>query len=176
MRIASFDRLAACLHLCSDGVVVVSPWKIARKYLSGWFLLDIVACLPIDYMTNDHGAASANELSRLARLPRVMRLLRLVRLAKLARFSNLGRAFRMAKSDIHPAFVRLFKSLFWAAISLHIFAGFWFMLADQAEEGSETWLTRTHMDTAPVASQYIISVYFMLSTFTQLGIGDVTPR
>jgi hypothetical protein len=197
----------------SDGTVVTSPRRIAARYLRGWFWLDLVACLPIDYMTGARGAAtSANELSRLARLPRVMRLLRLVRMAKLARVSSLSRSLRFIKvraaqgrgrpmgvsgraeklglthaptsdprppslqSDVHPAFVRLFTSLFWSALALHILAGAWFMLARDAEPGTETWLSRIHMTDAPVESQYLVSVYFMLSTFTQLGIGDVTPR
>lgn len=81
--------------------------------------------------------------------------------------------------DVHPAFMRLFRSLFWAMLALHLFAGVWFMIADQEfayDPTLETWLSRTGLVGAPVHSQYIVSVYFMLSTFTQLGIGDVTPR
>lgn len=160
----------------SDGSVVVSPVKIAKRYATGWFVIDFIACLPIDLITDNHGSNSANELSRLARLPRAMRLLRLFRLAKLAKFSNTS-AFRFLKSaDVHPAFIRLFKSVFWAALALHIMAGVWFMIATQADPSVETWIKRIHMENAPVGSQYIICVYFMLSTFSQLGIGDVTPR
>lgn len=81
--------------------------------------------------------------------------------------------------DVHPAFMRLFKSLFWAVLALHIFAGMWFMIADQelaADPTMDTWLSRVGYQEAPVHSQYIISVWFMLSTFTQLGIGDIAPR
>ena len=81
--------------------------------------------------------------------------------------------------DVHPAFMRLFRSLFWALLALHLFAGVWFMLADQelaADPAAVTWLSIAGHATAPVHSQYIVSVYFMLSTFTQLGIGDVTPQ
>lgn len=158
--------------------MVTSPARIARRYLVGWFLLDVVACLPIDYMTDNHGSNSANELSRLARLPRALRLLRLFRLAKLAKLSIASSAaFRFLRSaDVHPAFVRLFQSIFWAALALHIFAGVWFMLGSQADPDVETWIRRIHLDDAPVASQYVASVYFMLSTFTHLGIGDITPR
>jgi len=75
--------------------------------------------------------------------------------------------------------MRLFRSLFWALLALHIFAGIWFMIADQelaSNPDALTWLSFDGMAGAPVHSQYIASVYFMLSTFTQLGIGDIRPR
>ena len=162
--------------LSSDGAVITSPRKIAIHYLTGWFVFDFIASLPLDYILTDNGN-TATELSRIVRLPRALRLLRLMRLAKLVRFSAaFGSTFRVFKvrrgrvggaphrasplagapltrspppppppsqqTDIHPAFVRLFTSLFWTALGLHVFAGMWFSIADQAEAGVETWCGR----------------------------------
>ena len=58
--------------------LVIDRKKIAIKYLKSWFIIDIIAILPINYMipnqSKDYGG-----LSRLARLPRLYRLLKLTK-------------------------------------------------------------------------------------------------
>jgi hypothetical protein len=58
--------------------------KIAIEYLFGWFMIDIVAVIPINYFLSDNIDTSNknnfNKLLRLLRLPRIYRLLRLLKL------------------------------------------------------------------------------------------------
>jgi hyperpolarization activated cyclic nucleotide-gated potassium channel 3 len=135
--------------------VVVKPAAIAQRYLRSWFVIDLVATLPLDYVLNATGDSSGNaaELTRLARLPRALRLLRLLRLAKVARMGQMRRVLRWVKSDIHPAFIRLLSSSFWAALILHLFAGIWFMIGDQEPSNEVTWISYYGYDVAPVRAR-----------------------
>jgi hypothetical protein len=59
--------------------VVKNRKKIISKYLSGWFIIDIVSVLPISSFAD---AASNGKINNLARLTRIPKLYRLIRLTK----------------------------------------------------------------------------------------------
>jgi hypothetical protein len=58
--------------------------KIAWEYITGWFIIDLVAVAPINYFLSDtiddSSSSNFNKLLRLLRLPRIYRLLRLLKL------------------------------------------------------------------------------------------------
>jgi hypothetical protein len=60
--------------------VVKNRGKIVSKYLSGWFIIDLVSILPITYFTEDD--SNNGRLNSLARLTRIPKLYRLIRLTK----------------------------------------------------------------------------------------------
>jgi hypothetical protein len=74
-------------------VQVKDRFKIAKKYLSTWFIVDLLSVLPFTAL---FGAAGSNlvglvKLARIARMGKVLRLLkgmRMVRLVKLPRLIN----------------------------------------------------------------------------------------
>ena len=95
-------------YTTADGAVVYHVKDIAKKYLKGWFWLDLIASVPFNYLEPDTGnynrlgrcvrpAARACPRARLtpcrrcrlARLSRVARGLRMLRLLKLLRVSRL---------------------------------------------------------------------------------------
>ena len=59
---------------------VTSHKKIAIRYLKGWFIIDLLSCLPFDLMVP--GQANFNILTRIMRTSRMYKLLRLLRLLK----------------------------------------------------------------------------------------------
>ena len=77
---------------------MVSPALIAKNYLSGWFIVDAVAIIPVSLIESwvtdqDQGNggypdASQTKLARLARLPRIYRLIRILRLAKMIKIAK----------------------------------------------------------------------------------------
>lgn len=77
---------------------MVSPALIAKNYLSGWFMVDAVAIIPVSlieaWVTDQdlgnvgYADASQTKLARLARLPRIYRLIRILRLAKMIKIAK----------------------------------------------------------------------------------------
>jgi hypothetical protein len=72
----------------AGGLYVNSRRQIAGRYLRGWFVLDVLSSVPVDYLS-ELAAGNANSLESL----RLVRMLRLVRLLKLFRMSRLTRFF-----------------------------------------------------------------------------------
>ena len=69
-----------------SGKLITDNKAIAKNYITGWFWLDLVACIPFDLLQEDESPSSGNnELIRLLRLPRLYRLVRLMRLVKMVR-------------------------------------------------------------------------------------------
>jgi hypothetical protein len=78
---------------------------IGKRYLMTWFTIDLIACIPIDWLIgalfsqsskNDEG--NANKLLRLARLPRLYRLVRIIRLLRLLKMGeSLKKVFMILK-------------------------------------------------------------------------------
>jgi hypothetical protein len=71
----------------SDGdedIVVMYGPMIGKRYLMGWFSMDVLASLPLDLMV-------MGSSSTLWKLPRVLKVLRLSRLLRLLRLSRMLR-------------------------------------------------------------------------------------
>jgi hypothetical protein len=76
-----------------EGTYETRPKKIARKYLHSWFIIDFIACIPVDlfepiFLSGDNSDLDVKSISRLSKLPRLYRLVRLIRLFRLFKFSR----------------------------------------------------------------------------------------
>ena len=79
-----------------DGKLVMNSRKIARQYITGWFTIDLIACLPVHYFLMAQDAASGMTESEGTRSAvssgmRGSKILRLLRLAKMLRLARLRR-------------------------------------------------------------------------------------
>lgn len=64
-------------------MVVTDHKVIAKKYLRGWFWLDFISILPMDYIFN------AMDVNQFARILRIGKIYKLVRMTRLIRFLKL---------------------------------------------------------------------------------------
>ena len=55
--------------------------KIAKKYLKGWFWVDLISILPIDVILVS-SQSKATILARFAKIGKLYKLIRMIRLAK----------------------------------------------------------------------------------------------
>ena len=77
-----------------DGIPEKRASKIARAYLCSWFIIDLIAVLPLDLILILPLSQSARESSSLLGVLRLPKLLRLLRLVKLLKVSKLQRLWR----------------------------------------------------------------------------------
>ncbi|KAM9617241.1 voltage-gated inwardly rectifying potassium channel KCNH3 isoform 4-T4 [Morphnus guianensis] len=182
-----------------SGQVVLEPRAVARHYLAGWFLLDLVAALPFDLLA----ACRVNYVG--AHLLKTVRLLRLLRL-----LPNLDRY-----SQYSAVVLALLMVVF--GLLAHWVACGWFFLGQREVEGSPTalpeigwlqelarrletpyYLARRNCSTGgagngtglgancsgswgllggpSLRSAYITSLYFALSSLTSVGFGNVSAN
>ncbi|KAM9617244.1 voltage-gated inwardly rectifying potassium channel KCNH3 isoform 7-T7 [Morphnus guianensis] len=183
-----------------SGQVVLEPRAVARHYLAGWFLLDLVAALPFDLL-----AACRVNVYVGAHLLKTVRLLRLLRL-----LPNLDRY-----SQYSAVVLALLMVVF--GLLAHWVACGWFFLGQREVEGSPTalpeigwlqelarrletpyYLARRNCSTGgagngtglgancsgswgllggpSLRSAYITSLYFALSSLTSVGFGNVSAN
>lgn len=68
-----------------DGKLVTSSNKIFIKYLKGWFLIDVVSCIPVsffEYKEEYDYSFKFNRVFRIMRLPRLYNLVKVTKITK----------------------------------------------------------------------------------------------
>ena len=103
----------------ANGLWVVDLAVIRWTYLRSWFLVDLVASVPIDWFTSDDGGNYGAGESSGGDLNKILRMLRLF---KLFRMFRLGRYFRKIEASFrfNPSLVRFAKSFAGLLATWHI--------------------------------------------------------
>ncbi|XP_041470932.1 potassium voltage-gated channel unc-103-like [Lytechinus variegatus] len=157
----------------SLGEVVSNPAKIAKHYLKGWFVIDVLAAIPFDLLlfsvAADEKTTSAMSLLKTARLLRLLRVAR--RLDQYSQFA--------------PAVVCLLMCAF--TLVSHWMACIWYAIGEQQRpEIQYGWLDMLAQDLftpytnastggPSLKDKYVSSLYFTLTTLTTVGFGNIAP-
>jgi voltage-gated potassium channel len=130
-----------------DGQLVTSRKSIAKHYVKGWFILDLLSIFPWALFGSAwHG----------------MRLLRLLRLARIANFMQ-----KLAKENlINASVLRMIFLGFWVTLFAHFAACGWIALG--AGNIGPEWTSQKEL-------LYLRSFYWAVTTIATIGYGDVTP-
>lgn len=131
--------------------------SVARRYLTTWFFIDLLAALPLAPLFN---LMTPEDVSETA-IYQILTLFRLLRLLKLIKLSA---TFRTLEDliDIPPALLRLMFFFFWFALIAHFIALGWIAIG-AGESGR------------PFEDQYIRALYWCVTTIATIGYGDYTP-
>ena len=154
--------------------------EIAKRYLSGWFTIDILAITPFDLILN---ATDLNSLVRFARIGRLYKLVKLTRLIRVFKIMKDKGKFMKIITDllkVGPGFERLFFFALISMILCHIFSCLWIMLPQfitQQEDDSlfykDSWIEEFIVQELTNMELYWTSFYFTISTITTVGYGDI---
>ena len=111
------------------GVMVTDSKTIALEYLKFWFVIDLIAILPVDKLySGDQDANSVKSVNKILRLLRVFKLFRVFRISRI-----LSRVEDFTK--FNPSFLRLFKIFFLLIIAWHWIACTYWFLSDYEDFG-----------------------------------------
>ncbi|GMH86647.1 hypothetical protein TrVE_jg10696 [Triparma verrucosa] len=151
---------------------------IAKEYLKGWFLIDLLSTVPIDklvaLMTKADGDAKGGG--------KLIRILRLARLMKLTRVLKLGKFLKNVDMDaVNPAAFGLFSLFFKILFTGHLISCFWyFMTSDTVDlDPSEvSWNDEFEIGGRAISNctlmeEYTAAFYWSIATMMAVGYGDI---
>ena len=118
-----------------DGLYVTQPSKVARTYLRSWFLMDMLASVPIGWFTEPLAlevSASSSSGSGTSGINKLLRMLRLIKLFRLLRLLKLFPKLMVvieATVRIDPAILRFLRSFLMLLLMWHIMgSAYWFVV------------------------------------------------
>eukprot|EP01017_Pseudomicrothorax_dubius_P021634 TRINITY_DN2328_c0_g2_i4.p1 TRINITY_DN2328_c0_g2~~TRINITY_DN2328_c0_g2_i4.p1 ORF type:complete len:833 (+),score=237.86 TRINITY_DN2328_c0_g2_i4:185-2683(+) len=157
--------------------IVDSHSVIAKGYLKSWFILDLVAALPLsEILPSDSQSQRFNTLLRLIRLPRLVTILRVLKImrinqnmaAKQIRYNKI-----LALLKLNMGVAQLVKVFLTVLFLNHIVACLWFYTAQLNDFDPSTWVVVNKLLDEDIFTQYIASYYWALQTLTTVGYGDL---
>ena len=148
--------------------------KIARSYLRSWFIVDLVAILPVSLLFNLTDINSLLRIMKATRVYRTTKLVRLVRILKLVRERQKIQKYMHEVFKIGESFERLFLFLLVFLLFCHVICCLWVAAARFDDFGPDTWVTRYGFFDKSNIELYVASFYFTITTITTVGFGDIS--
>jgi CRP-like cAMP-binding protein len=159
----------------TNGILISNRKTITLKYLKSWFLIDIISSIPFSLISDNKN--NAGTLLRVSKLPRLAKLLKLSSLVKLLRIHNSNGMFSRItdKFNIRTSTVRVLKTFLSVLIASHIMACLWYYSAKFQDFAPDTWVLKFGYLDLDVGSLYLRSIYFIITTLSTVGYGDIYP-
>lgn len=164
-----FDILSSFLHAYVDnyGIVVTSHKMIARRYVKGWFTLDLFATIPFEWFFHEGGVETYTALLKGPRLLRLGRFMKKLDKLYSANF------FRVLKILIGYVLINHWVAcLFYSMSRVQIF---------EADQYFDSWIA-PFVDEGGLyygvglGTLYIQAFYWSMTVMTTIGFGDIVPK
>lgn len=167
------------VYIDDEGAIVHDMKKVAWRYATGWFLLDLVSTVPFDYIAllaaTIKGGEADTSTSTLLRATKLLKILRLLRLLRLLKYAKLLKSDELKDPWLHPAVKSLLGMLTTLVFVAHILGCMWHWLAVLAGPENLNWCSKLGIQDEDKSLQYLVSLYWAFTTMTTVGYGDVTP-
>eukprot|EP01048_Picozoa_sp_COSAG05_P006509 COSAG05_NODE_424_length_9929_cov_25.816378_6_plen_845_part_00 len=171
-----------------QGDLQIDRKEIAREYISTWFALDFVSCLPVHYATFLPGMEEGNSDLKANKVIRLLRLARMLKLLRLARINRLMQKYEEIVFKIKNS-LKLLRIVFVMVIVGHWMCCLWYLIGsleldpeDLDADGNmlEGWVWQffdgplRFENQTQIGARYLTSMYYSYATMTTVGYGDIS--
>jgi hypothetical protein len=155
-----------------DYKLVDSRKKIAITYIKSWFLIDLISIIPLEFII---GTGFFNtEVIRIARIGRMYKLIKLARLIRIFKFakktSKLGQ-YIQSYFTMSEGMERILIMLTGFFLICHIVCCLWTICAQLNGSIEDTWMADYDSE-----NLYLTAYYFIVTTITTVGYGDISGQ
>lgn len=156
----------------TTGKLILSVRSITVRYLTSWFIIDLVSVLPFEFLGNIIGGGQNSSLSQLS----ILRFFRLTRLLKLLRVFRASRKLKKLQisSNLRYATLELLKITVVTIFMIHWLACFYRIAAERGGESEaagwvDHYLTAKNMTSESTINLYLAAVYYTSSVISLVG-------
>ncbi|WOL14160.1 hypothetical protein Cni_G22940 [Canna indica] len=146
-------------------LLIDDPKKVAVRYLSSWFIFDILSTAPFQAISLLF-EKSGNDLG--------FKVLNMLRLWRLRRVSSL---FSRIEKDIRFNYfwTRCTKLILVTLFAVHCAGCFNYLIADRYPNPRRTWIgaVMDNFKSESLWTRYVTSIYWSITTLTTTGYGDL---
>jgi hypothetical protein len=186
------------------GNLVVDQARVSRSYLSSWFIVDFLSCLPVVYVELIvNGPNAASNSTNNVKMFKGLRLLRLAKMLRLARIKKIIERQDEAVGPMLQSF-RLVGVVTLLIFVGHLFACLWYFVGEEPQRlitgeiveygwvqileqrwedstGSNTtdciqWQLDTTGMCVNLAMRYTVAMYWSMTTLSTVGFGDINAN
>ena len=160
-----------------DGSFETNRWAIAKKYLLGHFVVDLLVSFPVSWIIErDFNAPiQYNKALRALKVPKLMATLRLTKRFDLPTIFMILKLGNMWKYKIksNEGFFKILWMIMLVFLAVHIGACIWIIIGSVDIFDSHTWIIQESLTRLSDAELYVAAVYYCLVVFTTVGYGDI---
>eukprot|EP00930_Biecheleria_cincta_P044637 TRINITY_DN3072_c0_g3_i2.p1 TRINITY_DN3072_c0_g3~~TRINITY_DN3072_c0_g3_i2.p1 ORF type:complete len:717 (+),score=107.19 TRINITY_DN3072_c0_g3_i2:98-2248(+) len=153
----------------NEGVEVVDGNRCAMRYLTSWFVIDVLSALPFEHMTQSETSLQPLKVAKVSKLLRLLKVARIIKFRKFVQESEIGIQIEEFIILNHfQAISSMVKIAVQCIVLSHILACF-------LPVSGPGFLDNYSHNSNSVISQYVACLYWAMTTITTVGYGDITP-
>ncbi|XP_028819539.1 potassium/sodium hyperpolarization-activated cyclic nucleotide-gated channel 1 [Denticeps clupeoides] len=165
--------------------IILDPKVIRQRYLRGWFLVDFISSIPVDYfflVVDLEARLESAEVYRTARALRIVRftkilsLLRLLRLSRLIRYIHQWEEIFHMTYDLASAVVRIVNLIGMMLLLCHWNGCLQFMVPMLQDFPPHCWVAKNNMVNTTWDVQYSYALFMAMSHMLCIGYGAQAPE
>lgn len=142
--------------------LITSKKLIAKNYLKSWFILDLLSCLPLDYITQ----YSANNIAKIARVSKLQKLFKLLKIQRLLKLFTVKK--RISESYFsHYSSKISSESMLFILVLLFLFCHFaacaWVLITHiTLNTATPSWIEVQDLYRESSTDVYVMSMYYIV--------------
>lgn len=159
-------------------VQVKNHCRIIFSYMKLWFWIDVLSVFPFELLFSNLAMNNYSILLKISKMPRLYKFMKGAKMLRTIKMQNKGKKTLISKVisffyESDNIIMSIIPIYLLGILMAHLFACGWFFLSNNGNP--EAWVFKFDYHNEAPFDQYIASLYYIYTTFTTCGYGDIVP-